>query len=166
MNNNLSNFSIENLFSDKKNGTIPNFTGHIDIKTLFQNDNDNQNFDFDSKILLNSIYEKRDKLQKYYESILKKCWETIKYANKLGYTEITYEIPKFSEYIGYSCRECIENLKKKLEEKKFDVIKINSRSISISWRQLENKINDTNTNANANINTNANANVFMQNFYK
>lgn len=140
MNNNLSNFNIENLFSDKKNGTIPNFTGQIDIKTLFQHENDSKNFDFDSKILLDSIYEKREKLQKYYESILKKCWETIKSANKSGFTDITYEIPKYSEYIGYSCKECIEYLKKKLEEQKFDIAKLNSRTISISWGKLEDKI--------------------------
>lgn len=160
MNNNLSKFSIENLFSDKKNGTIPNFTGHIDIKTLFQNENNDTNFDFDSKILLDSIYEKREKLQKYYENILKKCWETIKLANKSCFTEIIYEIPKFSECIGYSCKECIEYLKTKLEEKKFDVIKINSRAISISWGELENKIKNKNNDANNCTN------MFMQNLYK
>ena len=161
MNNNLSNFSIEKLFSDKKNGTIPDFTGQIDIKTLFHNENDDQKFDFDSKILLDSIYEKREKLQKYYDSILKKCWETIKSANKSGFTDITYEIPKFSECIGYNCKECIEYLKKKLEEKNFDIIKINSRTISISWGELENKIKNNNK-----ITPNNNTNTFMENFYK
>ena len=137
---NLSSFNIENLFSDKKNNNIPNFTGQLDIKTLFQQDADSQNYKFDSKILLDSIMEKREKLRKYYNSIYKKCCETIKSANKSGFTEISYEIPKFSEYIGYNCNECIEFLKKNLEEQSLDVRKINPRVIIISWGELENRV--------------------------
>jgi hypothetical protein len=140
--NNLSNFNIGNLFSDNKNGSLPDFSGKIDIKTLFQHDNDINNYNFDSKILLDNIYEKREKLQKYYSHIFKKCCETIKSANKSGFTEITYEIPKFSEYIGYNCKECINFLKIKLEEQKLDVTIINSRNIYISWKELENKIKE------------------------
>jgi hypothetical protein len=143
MNSNLSNFNIANLFSDKKNGANPNFTGKLDIQSLFQNENyDENNYNFDSKILLDNIYEKREKLQKYYFGIFKKCCETIKSANKSGFTEIIYEIPKFSEHIGYSCKECIEYLKNKLQKQDLDVTKINSRTICISWGLLEDKLKE------------------------
>jgi hypothetical protein len=138
---NLSSFNIENLFSDKKNHEKPNFTGQLDIKTLFQNEDD-KNYKFNSKVLLDSIYEKRDKLEKHYYNIYKKCCETIKSANKSSFTDINYEIPQFSEHIGYNCDECIDFLKKRLEEQKLDISRINSRTINISWGNLENKINN------------------------
>lgn len=137
----LSIFNIENLFSDKKNPEKQIFSGQIDIKTLFQNDDDKK-YKFNSKILLDGIYEKREKLKKYYNNIYKKCCETIKSANKASFTNISYEIPKFSECVGYNCKDCINFLKSKLEEQKLDVSSINSRTIHISWENLENKIND------------------------
>jgi hypothetical protein len=151
---NYSHFNIANLFSNKKNGTVPNFTGSIDINTLFQHTNDEtQNNNIDSKVLLDGIYEKRDKLNKYYNKIFKKCWDTIKSANKSGFTDIDYEIPKFSEYIGYNCKDCISFIKAKCDEQKLDVVKINSRVINISWKDLEKKINNVNNNVNNNANS-------------
>lgn len=139
MNNNLSNFNIENLFSNNK-GKKPNFTGQLDIKSLFQNEDNDNNKNIDSKNLLETIYEKRNKLQKYYARIFNKCWTTIESANKCGFTKIKYEIPKFSECIGYSCKECLLFLKKKLEEQKLDVRIISEVGINISWEFLEDKI--------------------------
>lgn len=135
---NLENFNIENLFSDKKNNKKPNITGKLDIKTLFQDDN--QSYKFNSKELLESTYEKREKLKKHYEGIFKKCCETIKHANKSGFTKIEYEIPKFSDCIGYSCSECINFLKLRLEEQNLDVYYVNQMTIYISWENLEKKI--------------------------
>lgn len=140
MSNNLSNFNIENLFSDKK--SHPQFTGHFDIKSLFQNEDEenNINVNVDSTILLNTIYEKRDKLQKNYSKIFQKCWQTIESANKSGFVKIRYDIPKFSECIGYSCKECLVFLKKKLEEQKLDAKIIGEITLYISWELLENKV--------------------------
>lgn len=138
--NNLENFNIENLFTDKKNHKKLDITGKLDIKTLFHNDN--QNYKFNSKELLESTYEKREKLKKHYNDIFKKCCETIKMANKSGFTNIEYEIPKFSDCMGYSCSDCIIFLKKKLEEENLDVYYINSVTIRISWVNLEQKIKE------------------------
>ena len=138
MDNNLSNFSIKNLFSDKK--SPPQFTGQLDIKSLFQNDDSNDDVNIDSNVLLNTIYEKRDKLQKYYLKIFQKCWQTIESANKSGFVKIKYDIPKFSECIGYSCKECLIFLKKKLEEQKLDIKISGEITLYISWELLENKV--------------------------
>lgn len=135
---NFSNLTIENLFSDNK-GNKPSFCGNIDIKTLFPNEN--KNYEFDSRTLLDNIYEKREKLQKFYSSIYKKCCETIKSANKSGFTKITYEIPKYSDCIGYDYDECINFIKAKLCEQKIDVYQIKKSTILISWDDLEKKIN-------------------------
>jgi hypothetical protein len=136
--NNLSNFNIENLFSTNK--SHPQFSGQLDIKSLFQTE-DNNEINIDSSALLNTIHEKRNKLEKYYLKIFHKCWQTIESANKSGFTKIKYEIPKFSECIGYSCNECLFFLKKKLEEQKLDAKITGEISLYISWEMLENKIN-------------------------
>lgn len=135
--NNLSNFNIENLFSTTK--SQPQFCGQLDIKTLFQTE-DNSEIEINPTALLNTIHEKRNKLEKCYVKIFHKCWQTIESANRSGFTKIKYEIPKFSECIGYSCKECLLFLKNKLEELRLDV-KINGEiSLLISWEMLEDKI--------------------------
>jgi hypothetical protein len=138
---NLSKFNIRNLFSDRKSTTPQNFTGQLDIKTLFPRNSDT-NYNFDSKKLLKSIYEKKKKLKSCYNVIFKKCCENIESANKSGFTYITYEIPEFSEYVGYSCDDCILFLRKKLEEQNLDVCRVDSRTIYISWTKLEEKISN------------------------
>ena len=149
---NKNTLRISSIFSDKKNKPLT--IGKMSIKTLFKNNNEddnnnsnnnNNNNNIDSRELLVGIYEKRNKLNKYYNKIFKKCWETIRSANKSGFMNITYEIPKFSELIGYNCSDCINFVKIKLEEQKLDVNLMSNIKIYISWEKLECKIKDKNT---------------------
>ena len=63
---------------------------------------------------------------------------------------IIYEIPIYSEYIGYNCDECINFLKNNLEKEKLNVKKISSKKINIDWHDLEKKINNVNQISNTN----------------
>jgi hypothetical protein len=139
---NLSSFNIKNLFFDKKSSETPVFTGKIDVKALTVQKSNSQNYEFDPEKLLIQEYEKRENLKNYYNEIFKKCCETIFAANKDGLKSLVYEIPKYSEHEKYSCFDCVEMLKKKLEEKFMDVHKdySNPRLIHVSWKNLEEKL--------------------------
>lgn len=155
MNNEFKNFSINNLFPNKKSGHNQ-FVGKFDVNSIFQSEK--KEYNFDSKVLLNGINAKREKLKECYNVTFKKCCETIESACKHGFTEIPYEIPKYSECIGYSCRECIGFLKEKLEKQNLNIRKINKTTIIISWDDLEQKINNSNNNGNSSNNSNNNNN--------
>lgn len=98
--------------------------------------------DFDSRVLLNSVHERKKKLNECYTAIYKKCCEQIKSADKLLFTHIEYIIPIWSEYHNYNCKDCIEFIKNKLEEQKINVSVITQTKLYISWHDLEQKVAD------------------------
>lgn len=130
--NNLSNFSISNLFHTNQN---TNFVGKLDINTLFHSEE--TSFQFDSRSLLNRIHEKRNMLQKQYMKIYKKCCETIKNANDGGYYQIRYDIPLYSECVGYNCSDCLLFIQSNLDKQYLDTAIKPPNSIHISWKNLE-----------------------------
>lgn len=144
MNHELSNFSINTLFPSKN--SRQQHIGGFNVNTIFKNNNDDDNYTFDSRILLERNNEQKEKLKKYYGNIYRKCCETIIIENKLGFTNIVYEIPQYSECIGYSCHQCINFLSDKLSEQNLTVKKINKTQIYISWHDLEKKIQDKKNN--------------------
>jgi hypothetical protein len=143
----LKNFSIDSLFPNKNNKTNK-YTGSFDVNSIFATPK--QDYDFNPESLLDINNERKKILQNQYYSIFKKCCDTIKSANNCGYVQIVYEIPQYSDCIGYKCIDCIIFLKEKLEEKKLNVYKINTRTIKISWDDLEEKINKQKNNTNTN----------------
>lgn len=131
----MNKLSIQSVFSNK-NTQIK--IGKLDIKSLFQQTEENVEHHCDPNELLIGAKEKQNKLKKYYNNMFKKCWETIIFANKNGLTEITYEIPKFSEISGYNCKYCILFLCTKLREQKMDTKILNQLEIYISWKNFIN----------------------------
>ncbi len=145
---NLSNLNTAMLFKNNTNSSKPipassvketeaNFTKKITVDTLFKKSN---SYDFDSRVLLNTIYERKKKLNECYTAIFKKCCEQIKAADKLLLTHIEYVIPVWSEYHNYSCKDCIEFIKNKLTEQKLNVFVMSKTKLCISWDDLEKKI--------------------------
>jgi hypothetical protein len=132
----MNNITIANLFSSKDKP--PQFGGKLDVESLFNQEKKTSNFD--SKILLEGLNEKRRKLQACYRENYIKCCDTITDANKSGLTKIKYGIPSYSECIGYTCKECIEYIKKHLEEQSINVKIINDTKMIISWEDLETKL--------------------------
>jgi hypothetical protein len=131
------NISLEGLFpSDKKKMEDTGY-GKIDIDTLFRTQNDD--FDFDSTVLLDRIQKNRDSLRICYNNIYKKCCEMIIKANNDGFDKIKYVIPQFSELQGYSCKDCLFYIKNKLTDQSIETKIISRTEIIIQWSNLENK---------------------------
>jgi len=137
MENNLSKLNIENLFPNSNN-CGNNFHGRLDINSLFQNHT--KEFNFNSNVLLEGIHKKRKALQEHYNNIYKICCETIMAVNKSGLTDITYEIPLYSECVGYNCIECLNFLKDKLKQQKLGARIVAQTKIFITWHDLEKRI--------------------------
>jgi len=140
--------------------TEANFSKKITVDTLFKK---NDSYDFDSRVLLNTIHERKKKLNECYTAIFKKCGEQIKATDKLLLTHIEYVIPVWSEYHNYSCKDCIEFIKNKLTEHKLNVFVMSKTKLYISWDDLEQKVeaemnapksNAIKSNATKEINTN------------
>lgn len=159
--NNFSKLSTATLFKNNNyNNTTPacskretqkNFVQNMSIDTLFRK---NDSYNFDSKILLNTVHERKKKLDECYTAIYKKCCNQITDADKLLLTHIEYDVPVWSDYINYSCKDCIEFIKNKLEEQKLNVFVISKTKLYISWHDLEQKIeNKTNTNVTQELST-------------
>ena len=132
----LSKFNIESLFNrNNSNTSKPNYTGRLDLNSLFPPNKDKE-YNFDANILLDENRKKKEKLKKEYNRIFKKCCEIVIMSNKLGKTDIYYELPKYSETPGYSCKDCITFIKEKFEQQKIQVKQEGNRSIHVIWDDL------------------------------
>lgn len=129
--------SIESLFH--KQGNEINFSGRLNVSTLFKQENPSYNFN--AKKLLDDKYKQRKNLEIFYGEIYKKCCTSITEANKCGFTKITYTIPVYSDYIGYTYENCIEFIKKHLEDEKLHVVILSKTKIEIIWDDLEQQLN-------------------------
>jgi len=143
MSDDLSNLNIENLFYDKNKPKIQ-FGGKLDINSLFGPKN--EEYVFDSRVLLELREREDKKVNESYNDIYKKCCESIKEQNLLGFNDMIYQIPRYSEYKNYSCRKCCEFIKSKLDEQKLSVKLTPPDTIYVSWNNLKEKINGTTKN--------------------
>jgi hypothetical protein len=129
------NFSIKSLFGDDDQ---LNFTGKLDINTLFKQDNS----EFNSKILIQQKRKSKERIKKYYTQIYKNCCAIIVSANKLGCDETYFHVCPFSDQIDYSVDECIEYIQKELEKIGFKVTILDNFIIQILWKDSNEIINN------------------------
>ena len=135
----LSGLNTATLFMNSNNNnksayTETDRTGKITVDSLFRKEQ--KSYEFNSKVLLDSINKRKTKLEERYNEIFKKCCDIIMSADKRGITKIIHEIPHFSDYVGYKCKECIEFIKKKLEEQNLSVIVMTETKIFITWTNI------------------------------
>lgn len=135
----LSKLNIENLFSTDINKP---YCGNIDINTLFKNEKKyNEDFSFDSKLLLKNLEKKRKKIKKCYSDIYKTCCDTIISANNSGLTDIIFQVPDdVPDCLNYNFFDCINNIIKELTEQKITCLQVSKTKIFISWVDLESKL--------------------------
>jgi hypothetical protein len=140
--NEMHKLNIENLFSSK-GGVKPHTNGKLDINTLFKKcEKVNDNFVFDSEILLESIKIKKQKILDCHLSIFKTCCESIISANSSGITDIIHEIPEHvPDVLDFNSKKCLVFIKNKLREQKISSTLLTNTRIFITWNDLEEKIN-------------------------
>ena len=138
-NGQLKKLNIENLFSSKE--SIPHANGKIDINTLFSDNNDN--FVFDSNMLLNNAKKRKIQLEETHSKIFNSCCRTIMLANESGITDIFFDVPdNILECIDYDPKICTKYIKEKLLEHEIKslIIKKSKTKMFITWKNLEEKL--------------------------
>jgi hypothetical protein len=139
----LSGLNTATLFMNSNNNNKAayskiNNTGKITVDSLFKKEE--KSYEFNSKVLLDNINKRKIKLEECYNDNFKKCCDIIMSADKRGISCIRHEISPFSNsnsnYVGYKNNECIEFIKKKLEEQKLTVTIINETQIYITGTDI------------------------------
>ena len=141
--NQLKDLNIEALFSSKD--SKPHSDGNLDIKTLFSSGDDN--FIFDSNLLLDNSRKRKAKLEETHLNIFKGCCKTIMSANESGITDIFYDVPEnVIECIDYDPKICTKYVREKLLEHNINslIMTKSKTKIFITWKDLEEKINNDN----------------------
>jgi hypothetical protein len=138
----LKNICIENLIPGNNTSKCNYVKGKLDVNIISKNSKYNEDIDekceFNSKILLNNIYEKRKKLRKWILKIYNTCCEKIKLADELGLTDIMFEIPEIIlESSEYKHEQAIKYINDNLRKEYLDTYIINYRQIFISWKYIE-----------------------------
>ena len=138
----LEGLNIENLFPSN-DGTRTHTSGKLDINTLFDNQDNTNNFSFDSRTLLEGIKRKREKLMKCNQGFYKSCCDTIISANRLGKTDITFEIPRFvPDCQNFKSRDCLLFIKNKLNEQYVSCSILSDIVIFVTWNDIEQKLSN------------------------
>jgi hypothetical protein len=134
----MSNFNLETLFPSKN--SIKNKNGKLDLNTLFKS-TENENYEFDSSILLKNKELIEKKLEKCYMKYFVSCCDKIKVANEHGIVDIFFQvsdfIPEITEYKPLNCLLFIQN---KLNLQSIDTHIYSNNTLFITWSNLESKI--------------------------
>jgi hypothetical protein len=94
--------------------------------------------DFDSRNLLNNIYERRKKKRNWLVDMYNQCCAKIKDADDIGLTDVIFTLPEIIvENSSYKHKEALEYISKNLREQKIDTYIIDKRNIFITWKYLE-----------------------------
>jgi hypothetical protein len=131
----LSKFNIETLF-----GGTSHTNGKFDVNTLFNTQDSQENFTFDSNMLIRNITKKKEKLNECYNNIYKSCCTAILSADNSGLTDIIYEVQQYiPECLGYDSYDCICYIKRKLSRQKISCLITSTTKLFISWKNIDKK---------------------------
>ena len=88
--------------------------------------------------LLTERKNRRKRLLTEYDRLFETCFQRILTADKMGITEICFDVPKHilgcNEYILSECMQFLEN---KLRSLDIDTLRITNNSLFISWLFIE-----------------------------
>jgi len=134
----MEQLNIKNLFPSSNPVTE---NKPLSVSTLYNHkENIKQNkIDFTIEKLLDVQEERKkkviDEYRKSFNLILKKITD----ANKLGYYDLIFDVP-YSAYMcpEYNITDCLDFVERRLRKIYMDTLRMGTRSIFISWSNLEN----------------------------
>ena len=135
----FSQMNIETLMPSNNHNYNRN-TGKIDVNMISNGKSINidPSKDFNSHNLLNSIYEKRKKKRNWLVDMYNLCSNKIKDADDAGLTDITFILPEIIlENSSYRHQEAIDYISKNLRDQQIDTLVLDKKSIFITWKYLE-----------------------------
>jgi len=126
----MDKINIENLFNCK---THNNRKRILDVEVITQCQ---KPFDIDT--LIETRERKRKILLNYYISFYDSCLQKIEIANKLGKTDLLFTVKDFIPNCPeFKARNCLEYIKKKLQNDYFNIFILNNKTLFITWLYLE-----------------------------
>jgi hypothetical protein len=138
----FSKMNIETLMPSNKHNYNRN-TGKIDVNMISNGKsiNTDPSKDFNSHNLLNNIYERRKKKRNWLVDMYNLCCNKIKDADDTGLTDITFTLPEIIlENSSYRHKEGLEYISKNLREQQIDTLILDNKSLFITWKYLELKL--------------------------
>lgn len=93
--------------------------------------------EFDSRRLLNNIYERRKKLRNWIVEIYNSCCKKIEDADEDNRTDIIFEVPVTQGNYANKTREALNYISENLKKDFIDSYIINDRKIFITWKYIE-----------------------------
>lgn len=133
----MDKISINNLFPTNKYNDYDNKP--LDVYSLYNHkaNKEEQQINMNIDRLISLREERKEKLIREYDRIFKMCMSKIHMANNLNRVFIIYEVPlATSMFPEYRTTECLDRLKKKLNDSCFESKILDHKSIFISWENL------------------------------
>lgn len=134
----MEKISINSIFSQNSSSN-----GKLDVNTICDTDkkqrDDKIKFSVDKLIQLRQERKKRINME--YDKQYDVCLSKIELANKIGMSEIVFDVPKvvYGVY-DYHQYDCLEYIHRKLRHLKFDTIIVSDNQVLISWENIEKNI--------------------------
>jgi hypothetical protein len=135
----FSQMNIETLMPSNNHNYNRN-TGKIDVNMIStgKSINIDPSKDFNSHNLLGNIYERRKKKRNWLVDMYNLCCNKIKDADDAGLTDITFTLPEIIlENSSYRHQEALEYISKNLRDQRMDTLILDKKSIFITWKFLE-----------------------------
>jgi hypothetical protein len=138
----FSKLSINSLFGEHSDMLQTSASSGLDIKSLFLDSGINKS-NFDYRMILKDISDKKDKKIKMYEAMKNACFTMIKQAQNNSLTDIIFTVPDIvTECSDYDSKSCLSYVKKKLREQFIDSFILSSTQLFITWKNIEKVIAD------------------------
>lgn len=138
----FSKLSINSLFGEHSDMLQTSASGGLDIKSLFLDSGINKS-NFDYRMILKDISDKKDKKNKMYEAMKNACFTMIKQAQNNSLTDIVFTVPDIvTECSDYDSKSCLSYVKRNLREQFIDSFILSSTQLFITWKNIEKVIAD------------------------
>jgi hypothetical protein len=135
----MNKITIDTLMPCSNNSYLNK--GKIDINCISKDKfiNDDPDITFDSNVLLKSIKKKREKIIKTCINCYNLCSEQIKDYDKLGLTDLIFQIPNSISMTNTYCKdiEIIRYISNKLKKEGLDTYIIDDKKLFITWKFIE-----------------------------
>lgn len=133
----MNGININNLFLDNNNKIKSN--DPLTVHSLFNKNvlNDKKDNSFITAKLINERKKRKYLALIEYRKILKACISDIDRVNGIGYDSMIFSVPNaVINNIEYDKLECVEYLYHKLQELSFEVTKIDTTKLLVSWANI------------------------------
>ena len=127
------------------NTVYPSKTDSMRYNISYLTNDNNKEFinNFNPEDIIERKRFKKEKIINCYEEILNDCLKKVNDFSENDKYDLIYGIPSYIQICkNFNLKDCMNYLENKLNEKYFDTYIIKNCKIFITWKYLENNINE------------------------